>query len=162
MKQALFKGWTMTAAPMSRVAIAAIGASFLVLAASTPARADCQTDVQGYMKRRDAVIAQLNTMSGGGKKKQLDPAAACPKFRSLASILGETVAYLEKNKDWCSIPDQVLDGAKGQRAQFSKTAGQACSIAAKMKQAQKQAAQGGGGPMGGGGPVIQKLPSGPL
>jgi hypothetical protein len=162
MKQALFKGWIMTAAPMSRVALAAIGASFLVLAASAPARADCQTDVQGYMKRRDAVIAQLNAMSGGGgKKKQLDPAAACPKFRSLASILGETVAYLEKNKDWCSIPDQVVDGAKGQRAQFSKTASQACGIAAKMKQAQKQAAQGGGGPMGGG-PMVQKLPSGPL
>ena len=142
----------------------ATGAAILlaVLASATPARADCQSDIQGYMKRRDAVVAQLSAMAGSGKKKkQLDPIAACPKFRALSSILGETVGYMEKNKDWCAIPDQLLDGAKGQRAQFSKTAGQACGIAAKVKemksQAEKQAAQGGMG-----GSQVQKLPAGPL
>ena len=70
------------------------------------------------------------------------------------------MAYLEKNKDWCAIPDQLLDGAKGQRNQFTKTAGQACGMAAKVKQmkeqAEKQAAQGMSGP------AVQKLPAGPL
>ena len=133
--------------------------AFLALS-SASALADCQTDIQGYMKRRDAIIAQLKGMQKGGKK-QLDPAAACPKFRSLSSVMSETVAYFEKNKEWCQIPDNFVDGAKQQRAQFAKTAGQACGIAAKIeqmkKQAAQQAAQGGMG-----GPQVQQLPRGPL
>lgn len=139
---------------------AAVGALLAGFTAITPARADCQEDIGGFMKKRDAVIAQLNALSGsGGKKKQLDPVAACPKFKTLSGILGETVAYMEKNKDWCNLPDQLIEGAKSQRGQFSKTASQACGIAAKIKQAEKQAAEGG--PMGGG-PQVQRLPAGPL
>ena len=144
--------------PSLRVALLAAGAFLAV--SSAPALADCQTDIQGFMKRRDGVIAQLKAMQGGGKK-QLDPAAACPKFRSLSSIMSETVAYFEKNKEWCQVPDQFIDGAKQQRAQFSKTAGQACGIAAKIekmkKQAAQQQAQGGMG-----GSQVQQLPRGPL
>ena len=144
--------------PSLRVLTLAAGA-FVVLS-SAPALADCQTDIQGFMKRRDAVIAQLKGLQKGGKK-QLDPAAACPKFRSLTSIMSQTVAYFEKNKEWCQIPDNFVDGAKQQRAQFSKTAGQACGIAAKIekmkKQAAQQAAQGGIG-----GQQVQQLPHGPL
>ncbi len=135
---------------------AGTGAVLSVLFATAPARADCQGDIQVFMKKRDAVIAQLSAMTGSGKqKKQLDPVAACPKFRTLTGILGETVAYMEKNKEWCGIPDTLIDGAKGQRGQFSKTAGQACGIAARLKQAEKQAAQGGG-------QQVQRLPTGPL
>lgn len=137
-----------------------LAACGLVVLSTAPALADCQTDIAGYMKRRDGVIAQLKGLQKGGKK-QLDPAAACPKFRSLASIMGETVAYFEKNKEWCQIPDNFVDGAKQQRAQFAKTAGQACGIAAKIekmkKQAAQQQAQGGIG-----GAQVQQLPRGPL
>ncbi len=139
---------------------AAIAAGAALTMSTAPALADCQTDIQGYMKRRDGVIAQLKAMQGGGKK-QLDPNAACPKFRALTSIMSETVAYFEKNKEWCQIPDNFVDGAKQQRAQFSKTAGQACGIAAKIekmkKQAAQQQAQGGMG-----GSQVQQLPRGPL
>lgn len=146
----------------ARPAAFLVGAAVLAgfgLAAS-PARADCQEDIGKFMKQRDAVIAQLNAMSGNGKKKkQLDPVAACPKFRSLASILGQTVAYFEKNKDWCNVPDEVLDGARKQRAQFASTAGQACGIAAKIAKMKAQGEQGGG-PMGR--PQAPRLPAGPL
>ena len=144
--------------PSLRVALLAAGAFLAV--SSVPALADCQTDIQGFMKRRDGVIAQLKAMQGGGKK-QLDPAAACPKFRSLSSIMSETVAYFEKNKEWCQVPDQFIDGAKQQRAQFSKTACQACGIAAKIEKMKKQAAQqqAQGGTMGS---QVQQLPRGPL
>ena len=149
----------MFAVPPSLRVLSLAASAFLVLSAA-PALADCQTDIQGYMKRRDGVIAQLKHLQKGGKK-QLDPIAACPKFRSLASIMSETVAYFEKNKEWCQIPDNFVDGAKQQRAQFSKTAGQACGIAAKIekmkKQAAQQAAQGGIG-----GQQVQQLPHGPL
>lgn len=144
---------------VSSTFLRALGAAalFATVAAVTPARADCQTDIQGYMQKRDAVIQQLNAISGGGKKKKaLDPVAACPKFRTLAGILNQTVAYMAKNKDWCAIPDQLIESAKGQQSQFSKTAGQACNIAAKVKQAEKQAAEGGGAQQ------VQRLPTGPL
>ena len=140
---------------------AAVAAGAALTMSATSALADCQTDIQGYMKRRDSVIAQLRALQGPKGKKQLDPAAACPKFRSLSSSMSETVAYFEKNKEWCQIPDNFLDGAKQQRAQFSKTAGQACGIAAKIekmkKQAAQQQAQGGMG-----GSQVQQLPRGPL
>lgn len=138
-----------------------LAAGLLVVLSPAAALADCQTDIQGFMKRRDAIINQLKGMSKG-KKKQLDATEACPKLRSLASVLGETVAYFEKNKDWCQIPDNFLEGAKQQRTQFSGQAGQACKVAAQIakmkKQAARQAAEGG--VMGG--PQVQQLPHGPL
>lgn len=135
-------------------------AGLLLAAGAGSALADCQEDVGKLMKRRDGVIAQLNHMTSG-KKKQLDPIAACPKFRSLAAILGDTVAYFEKNKEWCNIPDQVIEQAKGQRAGFTKTAGQACGIAAKIEKMKKMQAKQAqeGGPLG---PQRQRLPGGPL
>ncbi|MFT4096830.1 MAG: hypothetical protein QM651_06885 [Rhodoblastus sp.] len=140
--------------------VLSLASGVFVLLSSAPALADCQTDIQGYMKRRDSVVAQLKGMQKGGKK-QLDPGAACPKFRSLTSIMTETVAYFEKNKEWCQIPDNFVDGAKQQRAQFAKTAGQACGIAAKIEKMKKQAAQqqAQGGGMG---QQVQQLPHGPL
>ena len=148
----------MFSVPPSLRALGLAASGFLVLS-SVPALADCQTDIQGYMKRRDGVVAQLKALQKGGKK-QLDPAAACPKFRSLASIMGETVAYFEKNKEWCQIPENFVDGAKQQRAQFAKTAGQACGIAAKIEKMKKQAAQQQA--QGGMGAQVQQLPHGPL
>lgn len=147
------------APPSFRALTIATGALLFVLTA-TPALADCQTDIQGFMKRRDGVIAQLNKMTRG-KKKQLDPIAACPKFRALTKIMSEAEAYFVKNKDWCQIPDQFVDGAKAQRAQFAKTAGQACGIAAKVERMKKEAArQAAQGVMGA--PQAQALPHGPL
>ncbi len=136
-----------------------LSAGALLVLSTAPALADCATDIQGFMKKRDGVIAQLKGLQKGGKK-QLDPAAACPKFRSLTGIMNETIAYFEKNKEWCQIPDQFVDGAKQQRAQFSKTAGQACGIAAKIEKMKKQAAQQQA--QGGLGSQVQQLPHGPL
>ena len=71
------------------------------------------------------------------------------------------MSYLEKNKDWCNVPDNFLDNAKAGRAKSIAFAGKACQVAAqvqKMKaQAQQQAQNGGMS-----GPQVQRLPSGPL
>lgn len=150
----------MFSAKLSFRALAIAAGAAALVAAAGPARADCQSDIQGFMKRRDGVIAELNKMTGG-KKKQLDPIAACPKFRALTKIMGDAEAYFVKNKDWCQIPDQFVDGAKAQRAQFAKTAGQACGIAAKVEKMKKEAArQAAEGVMGQ--PQAQALPHGPL
>ena len=106
-----------------------------------------------------AQIQVLNSLGKAGKGK-MDPNAACPAAKKLVGIEGEMLAYMSKNKDWCNIPDNVVDSFKQARAKTQNFAGQACTVAAKMKkmmeQQREQAANGGGF----GAPP--KLPSGPL
>ncbi len=134
------------------------GLLILLLAGASGARAQsCNEDLAAFGKKRNADIEALNVISKshGGK---LDPIAACPHFRSMSAIEGQMLAYLYKNKEWCNIPDDFINGFK---ANSEKTAGmskQACDIAAKMKKMQE-----GGGLAGGGNlPPPPKLPAGPL
>lgn len=127
--------------------------------AAAPAFAECQEDIGKIMQERLGLIAQLNKMNTGkGGKGQLDPTLACPKLRTLAAAEGRLVTYLEKNKDWCNVPDQFLDNAKAGRDKSIAFAGKACSVAAQIAKMKQQQAQGGGV----GGPQVQKLPTGPL
>jgi hypothetical protein len=66
----------------------------------------------------------------------------------------ELLAYMTKNKDWCAIPDTALENATAGHTKTAQTATQACNIAAQIKKAQEQQANGGAAP--------QKLPAGPL
>lgn len=120
----------------------------------------CQEDFQKLTQRRMAQIQALNSLGKAGKGK-MDPNAACPAAKKLVSIENEMLGYMTKNKDWCNIPDNVLDGFKQAGAKTRSFASQACTVAAKMKQMQQQqreqAANGGG--MGAPPP---KLPAGPL
>jgi hypothetical protein len=130
-------------------------------ASQPPAQAapvsSCDQEMMKYQQKRGAQLQSINALVGG-KKKQIDPIAACPKFRGLVAIENEMKAWVIKNKDWCSIPDQFIESMK---AGFSKTpvfAQKACAAAAMAKR--------GGGPGGPGGPIAAqpavKLPSGPL
>ena len=121
----------------------------------------CQDDFQKLTQRRMAQIQVLNNLGKAGKGK-MDPNAACPAAKKLVGIETEMLNYMTKNKDWCAIPDNVVDGFKQARGKSQSFASQACTVAAKMKQMmqqqREQAANGGGG-MGAPPP---KLPSGPL
>lgn len=122
-----------------------------------PAFADCQTDMGKLMAERQSTIEALNKLSQNSKK-QLDPIAACPKLKNLTALENKVVSYLEKNKDWCNVPDNFVENAKTSRAKTGALAAKACQVAAqveKMKKMQQQQAQGGG-------PQVQKLPAGPL
>ena len=138
----------------------AIGAFALISAIgfSSAARADCQEDLGVMMKKRNSQMESLNRLSKGGKGK-LDPIAACPALRNLASVEGQIVAYAEKNKEWCNLPPDFLDNAKKGRAGSQKFAGQACAAAVQVKKMKEQAQQQAAG---GGGPQVQRLPTGPL
>jgi hypothetical protein len=118
-----------------------------------PARADCNEDMGKIMQRREAVIQELNASAKatGGK---LDPTSACPRLRKLVGMESDLLTYMNKNKDWCSIPDQAIENAATGHNKTAQTANQACNIAAQMKKAQEQQANGGAGPT--------KLPAGPL
>lgn len=117
------------------------------------ARADCNEDLGKIMQRRESIIQELNA-SAKATKGKLDPIGACPRLRKLTSLETEMLAYMNKNKEWCSIPDQAIENATKGHARTAQTASQACGIAEKIKKAQEQQANGGAGP--------QKLPAGPL
>lgn len=117
---------------------------------------DCNEDVANLTKKRQAVIDQLNQLAKGGKN-QLDPIASCPKLRSLAAAERELLAYLTKNKEWCSVPDNALQNISTSAAKTGQVANQACKVAEQMKKAQEQGVTGGPGQ-----PPAQKLPAGPL
>lgn len=143
-----------------RLPIFAVAAGLLI-GGTVAARADCSADFGALMSKRMADIGALNKISkaGGGK---LDPVAACPRLRSLAAAEGEVVAYMNKNKDWCNLPDEVVVKMTATHAKTETFAAKACGLVVLLKQRaaqqqkQAQSAQG----------QVQeqaiKLPTGPL
>jgi hypothetical protein len=128
---------------------------FCLAAGGVARAADCNEDIAGLTKKRQGIIDQLNHLAKG-TKNQLDPAAACPKLKALVGVERELLAYLTKNKEWCSVPDNALENIGMSAQKSGGVAAQACKVAAQMKKAQEQQATGGGLPQG------QKLPTGPL
>ncbi len=92
-----------------------------------------------------------NVKAHGGK---LEPVFACGQFRKLAGIEGKMLAYTTKNKDWCAIPDNFIEGLTTARDRSVSTASKACKIAEQMKNQQS-----GAGALNM--PAV-KLPAGPL
>ena len=65
---------------------------------------------------------------------------------------------MEKNKDWCGVPDEALAALKANHVKSVAFAQKACSVAAKIREMKKQQEAGGGN----GAPQAQPLPTGPL
>ena len=65
------------------------------------------------------------------------------------------IAYMEKNKDWCQIPDEAIAQLKANHAKSVAFSAKACKVAAQIKKMKEQQAQGGA-------PQAQPLPTGPL
>ncbi|HEU6442128.1 MAG TPA: hypothetical protein VFF38_07190 [Microvirga sp.] len=149
--------------PTLLAALAALG-----IFASAPAFAQssvCQ-DGQKILLERQSIIKQVNNLTGGGKKKQIDPRAACNVFGKLVNNGDAGLKWMTTNKDWCQVPDQVVENFQQdhKRAQTFRT--QACGAAAKMaemeKRAKQQAQQGGPGRIGGGLTGTLSVPKGAL
>jgi hypothetical protein len=137
-----------------------LAAALLGFDANSAARAQessCQADFQRLTQKRMAQIGALNKLGKAGKGK-MDPIAACPIARNLAVIEGEMLSYMTKNKEWCAIPDNVLDTFKQARAKTQTFASQACGVAVKVKKMQEQQRQQAANPQN----APAKLPAGPL
>ena len=137
-----------------RKAVLAATASIPFAVCGAAYATDCNQDIGALTKKRQGIIDQLNKLAEGGKK-QLDPVASCPKLRALVAVEHELLAYLTKNKDWCSVPDEAFQNISASTGKSGKVANQACTVAAQMKKAQEQQASGLNAPP-------QKLPAGPL
>ena len=126
------------------------------LLAPAVARADCNSDLGDLAAKRAVVNAALekNKKAHGGK---IDPIEACPQLKALAAAQATVPAYMQKNKDWCSLPDDLVSKMTEAQAQIASFAVKACGMIAKMKEMQAKAAQQQASQV----PAL-KLPSGPL
>ena len=139
---------------------AAFGLFIALLAAPQAAMAqDCQTDLQKLTQQREAQIAMVNGLVKAAKGKPLDPnGRSAPRPARLNAVEATMIAYMVKNKDWCSIPDDVIDQLKANHAKSVGFTAKACNAAA---QHEKDAGASGAGRRAGG-PQVQPLPTGPL
>src|ERR1700756_3745316 len=106
-----------------RTAAFAVTASISFVVCGAAYATDCNQDIGALMKKRQGIIDQLNQLAQGGKK-QLDPVASCPKLRALVAAERELVAYLTKNKEWCSVPDGAFQNLSASAAKTVKVANQ--------------------------------------
>ena len=131
------------------------------LGAAAPALAEeksCNDAMLEFKQRRDNAMAGINQLVSAAHGKQLDPTVFCAKSAPLNAAESAWIAYMEKNKDWCGVPDDMISGLKSVHAKNVGFGAKACTAAAQLKKMKEQAAQGGGN----GASVAQPLPAGPL
>jgi hypothetical protein len=138
---------------------ALLAAVALVALTATGARADSCEELGVLKTKREAVLQSINTMVAANKGKQLDAETFCAHARPIVAVDNAFLASLTKNKDWCQIPDEVINQFKLIQAKDNNMASKSCTVAAQMKKAKEQAEAGGGAGMASSAP---KLPAGPL
>jgi hypothetical protein len=131
---------------------ALIAPPFCLELVSPALAAECSQDIGNLTKKRQSVIDELNRLAKTSANGQLDPAVSCPKLRDLAAAEQVLLSYLQKNKDWCMVPDEAISNLTMSLGRSKMVAGRACNIAEQIK---KNEEAGGLG-------TAQKLPSGPL
>jgi hypothetical protein len=134
---------------------AAIAAAGIFAAAPALAQSSACQDAQKFLSERQGLIQQINKLGGEGKKKQIDPRAACSAFTKLVANGEVGVKWLTANKDWCQVPDQFAQSFTEDHKRAQNMKGQACTAAAKIAELEKKAKQaqqqGRQGLLGGGG-----------
>jgi hypothetical protein len=140
-----------------------LAAGVLMVPAQAYAQAsNCQTDFQKVMAPREALMQRIN----GFRNKRPTAGQACSTLGQLVTADGNVLKWMTENKDWCQIPDALVEQLQTASGQVSKSRGQACSAAknqvtqqARARAAQARAQQGGGAPAIGSG---VRLPQGAL
>jgi len=113
--------------------------------------------MQKLAEARNTQLEIVNNYAKSFHGKPMDPEGFCAKSSGLVRAETALIAYMEKNKDWCSFPDEAISQLKEHHAKNTQFTNKACTVAAQMKKMKEQAAQGGGA-----GPQAQPLPTGPL
>ncbi len=124
-------------------------------AAPSFAQQSCGEDLQKLAQRREAELTVINNLVKSAHGKQLDATVFCAKSAGLNTAESAMIAYMEKNMDWCQIPDEAVAQLKANHARSVAFSNKACAVAAQIKKMKEQQAAGGG-------PQAQPLPTGPL
>ena len=137
-------------------------AGFALVVTAAPAVAQVCQEGSKYIKERQEIVLQLN--KAGGKDRKLDPRMACGSFGKLVANGEQSLKWLETNKDWCQIPDQVVANLQREHTKVKEIRGQACQAAAKLAEMEKQVRQQkqGANPFAGGLTGQYKIPQGAL
>jgi hypothetical protein len=141
---------------VGRLTLFALGAATASLIASSAwAEGSCADDLQKLTQRRTVELSDINTMAEASKKekKPVDPVVFCAKARSLGATEEALLSYMDKNKDWCAIPDEIIANLKASHAKSVEFGSRACLAAAKAKKQQQEAGSQQAPPA---------LPTGPL
>ncbi len=114
--------------------------------------------MQKLAEARNTQLQVVNDYAKSFHGKPMDPEGFCAKSAGLVRAETALIAYMEKNKDWCSFPDEAIGQLKEHHVKNAQFNAKACTVAAQMKKMKEQAAQGGAAA----GPQAQPLPTGPL
>jgi hypothetical protein len=121
----------------------------------------CQADFQKVMEPRQTLINRIN----GFRTKRPTAGQACSTLTQLVAADRKVIDWMTENKEWCQIPDEVVEQLKTASGDAAKSRGTACSAAKNQQsqiaraRAQERAAQQGGPPPVGSG---VRLPQGAL
>ena len=140
---------------VNRKRCSASAAALVAFGLAGSAYADCGADMQKLAEARNTQLKVVNDFAQSFHGKPMDPAAFCVKSVGLIRAESALIAYMEKNKDWCSFPDEAIGQLKEHHAKNAGFNAKACKVAAEMKKMKEQAAEGAG-------PQAQPLPAGPL
>lgn len=128
-------------------------AGVFVAAPAQAMPASCQAEFQQKSQQREDAVARINAFN----KRRPTAQQACSAFNSLASIENRLLKWMQDNKDWCQLPDEVIKQLQDASAQTKRASGNVCT-AARRQAAGEGAAPRGAPPPGSG----IRLPQGAL
>jgi hypothetical protein len=131
---------------MKTLAAAALMAGSVLLGMGAPAFAmpeSCQKDLNTYAEARVKAINRINAF----KNKRPTASQACSAFGALVDSETRMIKWMDANKEWCQLPDTLIDDLRKSSVQGNKVRGQACAAVKKEAQmrAKGQRQQSGGG-----------------
>jgi hypothetical protein len=141
-----------------------LAAGAVVVSAPASAQASSCQDAQTFLKERQGLIQEINKL--GGKNKKMDPRKACSAFGKLEANGEKGLKWFAANKDWCQVPDQIVQNFTREHEKVEELKGQACKVAAQFNEMEKKARQAQqqqrNNPFGGGLTGEYKIPQGAL
>ena len=104
--------------PPTRLALFVFGlvAGSLIGNATAFAEQNCGDDLKRLSEKREVELTRINGLVRASKGKPLDPIMFCGQSAGLNAAENALIAYMEKNKDWCSVPDDALAAMKANHA----------------------------------------------
>jgi hypothetical protein len=124
---------------MARLINCLVTSGFLTVAIGGAALAQsCDDDLQKLAVKREAAMQSINGVVAAAHGKPLDPAVFCAKTAPLISVEGAMIAYMEKNKDLCQVPDEAIAQLKAAHAKTMGFSAKACTVGEKIWKKMKE------------------------
>ena len=108
----------------------AVGAGDVTLTSASFAQQSCGEDLKRLSEKRAAELDRVNNLVRAAKGKPIDPTLFCSQSAGLNSVENAMVSYMEKNKDWCGVPDEVIAALKANHLKSLAFSAKACNVAA--------------------------------